>query len=121
MYKEASRSKLRIETGSGNLSVEQLWDLTPKQLDSLAVGLEEDYKKSGAKSFLVKKSKKDKILKLKFDIVIDILNTKVEEAENATEARKVKEHNEKIDSLILSKKEEELKSKSVKELEKLRM
>jgi len=121
MYKEASKLKLRVATSSGNLSVEQLWDLNTKQLDVLAVSLEEEYKSSSAKSFLTRKTPKNKVTKLKFDIVLDILNTKMEEAENASEASKRKEHNARIDSLILDKKEEELRGKSVKDLEKMRM
>ncbi len=60
MYKTASKLKLRFQTPQGNLSVEQLWSLSTTELDSLAVALEEAYKKSGKKSFLIKTSKKDK-------------------------------------------------------------
>lgn len=118
-FKEASKQKLRFQTNIGSLSTEQLWDLSIENLDKLAVSLEEKYNESGKKSFLVKKSVKDKTTKLMFDVVIDVLNTKMEEQEAATTARENKEHNEKILTLIAEKQDESLKGKSVKELEKM--
>lgn len=119
MFKEASRLKLRFNTERGLLSAEQLWDLPLTQLDALAVSLEKQYKESGKKSFLVTKSKKDKELKLRFDIVLDILTDKVEEANVAKNARAVKEHNEKIMAKIAEAQDKELDGKSVAELKKL--
>lgn len=119
MYKEASQLKLRVQTNKGLLSIEQLWDLSIEELDVLAVRLETEYKLSGKKSFIVKKSPKDKEIKLKFDIVLDILTSKVDEQDLLTNAREIKEHNQKVLTLIAEKQDEELKSKSVAELEKL--
>jgi hypothetical protein len=68
---------------------------------------------------LVKTSAKDKTAKLKFDIVLDVLTTKVEENQAAQQAADVREHNKKIVNLISEKQEEALKEKSVKELEKM--
>lgn len=120
IHKEANRIGLRFVTPRGNLSTEQLWQLSLNELDGMAVALEADYKESGKKSFLVKKSAKDTTTKLRFDIVVDILTTKVEEAETLANARDNKEFNAKIDMLILEKKEAGLKEKSIAELEKLR-
>jgi S-adenosylmethionine:tRNA-ribosyltransferase-isomerase (queuine synthetase) len=117
MFKEASRLKLRFPTPSGNLSTEQLWELPLNTLDVLAVNLEEEYKSSGKKSFLVAKSKKDKLIKLKFDVVVDILNSKVEERDAELVANDTKVHNQRILEKIAEKKDEALGSKSLKELE----
>jgi hypothetical protein len=117
MYKEAIKQKLRVQTLKGPLTVEQLWDLTLPELDTLAVSLEEAYKNSKGKSFLDKRTTKDKGLKLQFDIVLDILQTKQEEAETLRNAQNVKEHNQKILTLIAEKKEGELSGKSIEELE----
>lgn len=118
-YKLASQLKLRFITSKGSLSTEQLWDLSLKELDEMAVSLENEYQESGKKSFLVKRSTKDKTTKLKFDIVLDILTTKSEEAEALKDAADIKEHNEKIMKLIEEKKDGELASKSISELKKL--
>jgi hypothetical protein len=116
-FKTASRLKLRFQTSKGLLTTEQLWDLSIGDLDTLAVSLEEEHAKSGKKSFVVKSSAKDKTSKLKFDVVLDVLNTKVEEEQAATEAKEVKEHNKKIIELIAEKQDESLKGKTVKQLE----
>lgn len=116
-YKSASQQKLRYQTQKGLLTTEQLWDLTLKELDSLAVALEVEHQQSGKKSFLTKTSAKDKTAKLKFDIVLDVLNTKADEANAAQEAAEVKEHNKKIITLISEKQDESLRGKSIKQLE----
>lgn len=119
MYKEASKQKLRFQTVKGNLTAEQLWDLDLPTLDALAVSLEEQYKNSKGKSFLDKKATKDKTVKLQFDIVLDILQSKVEEAELLNEVKENKLHNEKIMDLIEQKQDESLKGKSISDLKKL--
>lgn len=116
-YKELTRLKTRFTTIKGVLSVEQLWDLSVTELDNLAVSLEEQYKNSKGKSFLDKKTTKDKTLKLQFDVVLDILNTKVDEAEALRDAKEIKEHNEKINSLIKQKMDGKLAEMSIEELE----
>lgn len=116
-FKQATQQKLRFQTNRGVLSTEQLWDLSLNELDSLAVSLETEHKESGKKSFLITKSVKDKTAKLRFDIVLDVLNTKAEEAQALTDAQEVKEHNNKIISLIAEKQDESLKGKSIKQLE----
>lgn len=118
-YKEASRQKLRFQTSKGLLSSEQLWDLSLTDLDTLAVSLQESYENSKGKSFLEKRTTKDKTLKLQFDIVLDILQTKAAEVEAAQTERENKEHNQKILELIKEKQDDSLKGKSIKELEKM--
>lgn len=117
IFKLASQQKLRFQTSKGLLSVEQLWDLSVADLDTLAVSLEEEHQSSGRKSFVIKRSVKDKTIKLRFDVVLDVLNTRVEESQAAQEVKATKEHNSKILQLIADKEDESLKGKSVKQLE----
>lgn len=116
-YKLASQQRLRFQTNKGLLSTEQLWDLSLEDLDALAVSLETEHKQSGKKSFLIKTSEKDKTAKLRFDIALDVLNTKVEEMNALAVAKEVREHNKKILNLISEKQDESLKGKSIKQLE----
>lgn len=116
IFKQATKEKLRFTTSRGMLSSEQLWDLSLTDLDALAVSLETAHAQSAKKSFLAKTSAKDKVVKLQFDVVLEVLNTKVAEQEAATEARETKEHNEKIIDLIAEKENDALKNKSIKEL-----
>lgn len=117
MYKLAVKLKLRFATSKGSLSIEQIQDLSLEELNSLAIAIEDEYKKSGKKSFITKKSTKDKEAKLKLDILLDIINDKLEERDEASVARANKEHNQKILAQIERAKDKELEGKSVEELE----
>lgn len=116
-FKQASKEKLRVLTTKGSLSVEQLWDLSLTDLDTLAVSLEEAYEKSKGKSFLVKRTVKDKNLKLQFDIVLDILQTKSEELAEAQIKAERKKNNAKIYEIIAKKQDEKLEGKTIAQLE----
>lgn len=120
MYKKATELKLRFQTSKGLLTIEQLFDLSLEELDSLAVSFEKEYKASGKKSFLVKKSAKDKELKLKFNIVLDVLDTKVEKASILSNASEIKKSNSKLDEIITRKQDAKLEDMSIEELKKMR-
>lgn len=120
MYKEAIFTKLRIPTSKGMLSPEQLCDLDINTLDSTVVALDEAYKNSKGKSFLTKRTVRDKTIKLQFDIALDILLTKNEMMEDAEEKRQNRIHNNKIDALIAEKEEDELKKLSLSDLKRMR-
>ena len=124
MFKEASKLKLRFVTARGPLSVEQLWDLeviskdsNVLTLDKIASELKENYDESGKKSFFGEKSKKDKELKLKLDIVLEIGITKQEEAEALRDHSEFKKEEQRIQGLIVNKKQDAEKELSVEELE----
>ena len=121
LHKKASKEKVRFTTKKGLLSSEQLWDLSIKDLDEVVVGLEESYKTSGAKTFIpnVKETSKDRTEKLKFEVALDILQTKVKDQEVAAKAQETRRHNNRINELIAQKKEGEMNDLSVEELEKL--
>lgn len=119
MYKEASKLKLRIPTPVGQLSVEQMWGLSIPQLDEIAVSLEDSVNKSQRKSFIAKSSVEDKVAKLRFDITLDILETKVASSEAEANRLETKAHNDKILSLIAEKQDNDLKDMSVEDLKKL--
>lgn len=120
MYKQASKDKIRFQTEKGLLTVEQLWDLPFTVLDRTAIQLSDEFKASGKKSFLEPKSKKDKAIKLQFDIVLDILTTKMDERDAEKSENLDKQHNAKIDAIIAQKQDEDLAGKSIKDLEKMR-
>ena len=79
MFKQASKIKLRFATSKGYLSVEDLWDLSLPTLDKLAVSYDEELAKSPRKSFISDNAPKNKELELKFNIVKDIIATKLQE------------------------------------------
>ena len=119
MYKEALITGMRVQTPKGNLSTEQLFSLNITELNDLAVALDEAYEKSKGKSFLETRTTKDKGIKLQFDIVLDILRTKLEASSEATRIKEAKENNAKILAIIEKKTGEAMEEKSIAELKKL--
>ena len=119
IYKQAIRQKLRFQSEKGALTTEQLWDLNINDLDKLAITLKDESEKSERKTFLSKKTDENTVSKLKFDIVYDVLTTKMDEVEIALKAKTAREHNQKIEAIIAKTKEVALSNKSIEELEKM--
>lgn len=126
MYKIASRKKLRIATNRGNLSVEQLWDLSKEDIGELAKSIrkrindqkgvtgdsELDFLKPSAQT-------EETIDELTFRILKDIYTTKQAEEDKAHRRAAARENNRKILELIAKKQDQELENKSIEELEKM--
>ena len=123
MFEKASRMKLRFNTIAGVISVEELWDIpltsnNSINLDDIAKDLNRKLKMDEDESF-VKKRKVDEKTKLAFDIVKHVISVRLEEkdaAENAIHKRQTKQ---KIMEIISNKKDENLRNKSIDELEKM--
>jgi hypothetical protein len=123
MFEQASRLKLRFETSRGNISTEDLWDLpltsiTGFSLDDLAKSLNKAVNES-EESFVVKRSKTDEILALRFDIVKHVIEVKLAEAEASRKALENKAQKEKIMGIIADKEDDALKGKSIPALKKM--
>lgn len=117
IYKKASKNKTRISTTKGLLTIEQLWTLSFSELDSLAISLKEELEKSETKSFLTKPVSGSEKTKLHFDLVLDVLQTKVKDHEIASKAQETKASNEKINNLIAEKKDGAMRDMTIEELE----
>ena len=106
MYKQASRMKLRFQTSKGNLSVEQLWDLSLTDLASAIKSVNSVIKESEKEdelSFLNTEEQPDSIAQTQFNILKDIYVTKSSEIEDHKTEREVKAYNQKILALIKEK------------------
>jgi hypothetical protein len=123
MFEKAMRLKLRFETNKGILSTEDLWDLSLNDLNTMAKKLNKKLKLTNEEDFLKKVTKEDEILKLSFDIVIYVLNKKLEEEEKRADQLKREAKRDKIMEILAKKQDASLESKSeadlLKELEKL--
>lgn len=118
MFEKASRMKIRFLTNKGWLTVEDLWDLSLKDLNTLAKKLNKEIKELEEEDFLEVVNNNDASLKLSFDITLHILNTKKAENEKKREAAARKEKKEKILSIIAKKQDESLENMSEDELRK---
>jgi hypothetical protein len=123
-FEKASRLQLRFDTTKGLITVEDLWDLklTSRNgfdLDTVAKSLSKAVKESGEESFVQKRTAKNAVLELKFDIVKHIIKVKMDEADVAEKAAENKTKKATILSIINTKQNEELQGKSVDELTKM--
>ena len=119
MFKQASKMKLRFETSRGILSAEQLWDLKQSTLSTSIKHVKEILKKANDDdlAFLVDEQVVDVENQLRFDILKDVYLSKKKEAEERRNAANIKEHNEKILSIIADKQDDSLKDMSIEELQ----
>ena len=94
MFIKAARKKMRFPY-KGQATVEDLWDLPVTELDKIF-----------------------KIL-VRIGIIKYIVSVKLEEKKEAELAKERKEQKQRIMKVLASKQDEELKGKSVEELEKM--
>ncbi len=128
MFEKAARLKLRFNTHIGQLSVEDLWDLPltstdarKANLDVIAIALDKELKETTTTSFVKKVSKGSVVdlARLKFDIVLRVIEVRQIEAEAADLKRVNAEKKQRLLELISQKQDEALKGKSVDELQAL--
>ena len=118
MFKQASKIKLRFATNKGYLSVEDLWDLSLPSLDKIAVALDEELAKSPRKSFITDNTPKNDELELKFNIVKEIIATKMKEKSDKEIAKDKAAEKARLTELLAKKRSEKLESLSEEELMK---
>lgn len=122
IFEYATRNKLRFQTTSGNLTVEDLWDLpltskTKVNLNSIGLEIRSNLKSQTEDSLVepVNTSVAND-LQIRFDIIMHIIKSKQEAAAKrryeAEQASKIRI----LEQAIAYKKEEDIKNKSVDEL-----
>lgn len=117
MFEKAIRRKIRFASNKGMLTTEDLWDLSLGSLNNLAKSLNKQIKASEEEDFLATRTVDDD-LKLGFDVVLHVLNTKKAEqeareaaADKAAKKAKLLEILErKQDSSLEAMSEEEIKA-----------
>ena len=116
LFEMATRKKFRFPF-KGMISVEDLWDLSVKNLDTVFKALNAEAKQANEESLLAVKSDEDTILEVKIAIVKHIVNVKqAEEVEKKNAAIK-REQKHRIQELIANKQDEALQGKSIEELQ----
>jgi hypothetical protein len=126
LFAHASRLKLRFETKQGLLSTEDLWDLpltttrpNAANLDDIAVALDRLIKETGTTSFVKKPTKTNEVNKLKFDIVLYVIQVRQAEAEAEEVKRANAEKKRQILEIIAKKETESLAGQSIEDLRAL--
>jgi len=115
IFEVATRNGYRFQF-KGMISVEDLWQLSSKELDSIYKTLNSELKKVQEESLLQVKTQQDQELDIKIEIVKYIFQVKQDEAEKQLQAKSVKEQKQKLMEIYASKKDEDLLKKSPEEI-----
>ena len=100
----------------GLITVEDLFDLSVEDLDSVFKTLNSQKKKDEEESLLSRKSKNDDILETKIKIVKNIVIRKLAEKTNKALEIERKQQKQKIEQILAIKQEQDLMNKSPEEL-----
>lgn len=115
-YKQAIRENWKFNTNVGVLTVGQLFTASDATLIQLEEDLKEEVKNAKKPNRFSKVSQKDKTPKLKLEVVSDIIDTIIEEREDAANASKVKQEEQELLALLKEKENEEKKNMSKEEI-----
>lgn len=115
LFVMATRGKYRFPF-KGQISVEDLWDLSVKNLDSIFKTLNAEAKQAKEESLLEVKSPADAELEAKIEIVKFIVRVKQDEAAQRMNAIALNEQKQKIAAVIAAKEDQALHDMSVDEL-----
>jgi hypothetical protein len=119
-FEAACRLKLRFETSQGQLSVEELFDLSLQSLDTIAKKVNKQLRDEGEESFIPVKntSKKATHNNLRLEILQYIINSKVQEQEERKSRTERLATISRLRELAERKADEQLASKSLEEIQK---
>lgn len=124
MFKEATRLKLRFPSNRGELTVEQLWDLSLNSLKNIVKSMYNAKKKftkmDDELSFLegVEDSEEQKLAELRYNIVKDIYTTKANENKEALSTAEKKAKKQQLLEIMQRKREQKFENMSEEELQK---
>lgn len=118
IFEYAVRNKVRFPF-KGMISVEDLWDLSLTNLDSIYKTLNKQVKQSEEESLLSEKESVDTELEVQISIIKYIVDVKKKEKEAKDKAAEKKAQKQKIMSIIASKENEALQNSSLEDLKKM--
>jgi hypothetical protein len=121
LFLTASRRQLRFATPRGPVTVEDLWNLSLKSLDALAVSIDEQVKPGGRKTFLenpdTKGREADADNKLSLDILTAIIVIQQDENKTALAEASTRRQKEFLKDLLGRKKIGEMEAMTVEQIE----
>lgn len=124
MWIEALSKKLRFEY-KGQISIEDLFDLSLNDLDGIYMNLNKElneYQQYSSDSLLDKNDEKDETyeeLQLKIDVVTAVFNHLKKQQEELQRKIALQNQRDKILGIIADKQDEELTNKSISELKEI--
>ena len=113
----ATKKKYRFPSQRGNLTVEQLWDLKPRELDGIWQSLQAEIDAKPRVSLLDTDTSTNTELTDKAEIVKFIVKYKLDMAKKADKASQTKAERQKIAAIIEEKRAAALLDLPIEELE----
>ena len=120
MFETGTRLNILFQTNKGLVGISDLWKAPLTQLNTVCVNLHKELQEAEVISFIEKPTKKTSTDQLKFDIAKYILDKRLAENELAAEAAKINERKRRLDDLIIEKRGELDKQRTLEDLEKER-
>lgn len=118
LFELATRCKYRFPY-RGQITIEDLWDLRPTDLDSVFKTLNAEAKKASEESLLEPKTEKDEELSNKIEIIKYIVSTKLAEQAAKESEKANKEKKQKLLAIKARREEAALENISDEELDKM--
>lgn len=118
VFEIATRNKYRFPY-RGQISVEDMWDLSVTELDKIFKTLNKQVKAAQEESLLETKTKEDETIENQIAIVRHIVSVKQKEANDRLREKDRKAQKQRIMEIMADKEDEDLKSKSTEELRKM--
>lgn len=118
VFEIATRNKYRFPY-RGQISVEDMWDLSVTELDKIFKTLNKQAKTAQEESLLETKTKEDETIENQIAIVRHIVSVKQKEANDRLREKERKAQKQRIMEIMADKEDEDLKSKSTEELRKM--
>jgi len=118
IFEVATRNMYRFQF-KGMISVEDLWNLSVRDLDAVFKVLNSQLKQVNEESLLDVKTKQDEELDTKIAIVKHIVKVKQEEESLRLKVKEQREKKQKIMEILVSKQESNLQNMSEEELTKM--
>ncbi len=118
LFELATRCKYRFPY-RGQITIEDLWDLRPTDLDSVFKTLNAEAKKASEESLLEPKTEKDEELSNKIEIIKYIVSTKLAEQAAKESEKANKEKKQKLLAIKARREEAALENISDEQLNKM--
>lgn len=125
VFAEATRRKLKFDSPRGLINVEDLWDLPllgrdEMNLNSIAKGIHKQIKETEGENFVEETTSTiDKVLETKLEVVKFIIEVKKKERDERKAAEENRAKKQRLLEILSEKKDEDLRNKSVDEIEKM--
>lgn len=118
IFEIATMEKYRFQY-KGQITTEDLWDLSPSQLDTIYKSLNAEKKATEEDSLLGQRTREEQTLLNKIELVKHVFEAKQAEAEAKKQKAVNNEKKRRIMELIASKEDAALGEKSVDDLKKM--